>query len=167
MRCVACSAEVPDDLPQCPHCREHMDFWRKLNSHAQGCRQAADHYIRCGNPAQTLLRLVHASILQPNDSTTLAALGALLLEQGDAEDALWYLRKAVLVCASQGQKPPADWTALQQRAEAALAQGPDLPPSAAPATPAACAVPDAAEGVATPDEPARPAAAPDAAAPAA
>ncbi len=110
MKCLVCETPVPDDCWQCPVCGERLAQWLELDRGADEFYRDALHCLMDNQPLAAAIRLVKATVLQPDRPEVLKTLGLLLAGQGCTRDATFYLRRYTKLCREQGLEEDAQVT---------------------------------------------------------
>jgi len=130
MKCLACNTPVPDDAAQCPECGDPLGQWRELEHAAEGFLGEGAHWAQQGNRLRAALCLTKAAVLRPDDPRALKALGMILAQLGELDDATYYLTR----CLTLADPDDKELQAALARIEALRgheAQPEDAPPEAA------------------------------------
>ena len=120
MRCLICYTLVPDDQDRCPKCGDDVRQWRETDGAADRLLRDGAFRADRGELVPATMSLAEAAFLNPADPAALKALGQVLARQGDYDDAVTYLRRAVEVIAQEALPADREADAALARAEAML-----------------------------------------------
>jgi tetratricopeptide (TPR) repeat protein len=120
-KCPICNVDRTVDV--CPQCGDDLRKWKEMNACAvQLCGEGA-RYAREGKPVRATLAFAKAVVLNPDEPAALKALGNILAQQGEFEEAIHYLTRCQ-------QRTPADSEVQAALAKIQALLNPMDPPAA-------------------------------------
>jgi hypothetical protein len=102
MKCVMCEKNVPEESANCPGCGESMGQWKLLDDEANAFINDGLGFVSKGDNLRAALSFLNAAVLQPDTGKPLEYLGKVLASEGCYDEAIFYLKKCILLNTSAG-----------------------------------------------------------------